>query len=301
LGKLLDRKVGGSSSAEVPPLHVTAERCRAGNVRLLLAACFTQDGDPEARARIDGMLDLARGSPGAPEPGFVAVRSPADFATLPAGTTGICITIENSHVLGDEPSLLSDWRERGVRAIGLTWNGANSLACGVHAPAAGGLTPRGRDVVREAVHLGVAIDLSHLAPRGVAEVLATGASILATHSNARAVWDHPRNLTDEQLRAIAACGGIVGVNIYPPFLAAPGEASLGAVALHAAHIAEVAGSDRVAFGSDLDGFEPLPPWFEGYAALPRLAAALAAAGFTEEQRAGFLGGNFLAWWRSAPA
>src|SRR5690606_30161839 len=112
----------------------------------------------------------------------------------------------------------------GVRAVGLTWNYRNELADGqAEAESGGGLTRAGRAVVREMERLGMLIDVSHLSDASFEQVLEVAEGpVFASHSNARRICRHPRNLTDEQIRAIAARGGVIGINFAPQFLVEEG-------------------------------------------------------------------------------
>lgn len=278
-----------------PALQVDHARCRAGGVRLLGAACYVSDDEPEPAAAVNAMLEIAAALEQASHGGWKRVGSPAEHDALPEDTVGLLPTIENARSLEGDLARLLRWREAGVRIVGLTWNGTHELGCGVGASVDDGLSALGLEVVREAARLGLAIDLSHLAARGVAQVLSHPVPVLATHSNAHALCPHRRNLTDEQLRAIAARDGLVGVNVYPPFLG--GAGSLRELVEHVLHLGHVLGLERVALGTDLDGIERLPDGFTGHAALPALATALATRGLAPAEVRGVLGENFLRWWR----
>ncbi|MGE3165097.1 MAG: dipeptidase [Planctomycetota bacterium] len=288
-----------SHAMEWPELHVDAARGHAGGVTLLLTACFTSDDELEPAAKVDLMLDAADRVSSDPSSGFRRVLGPSSFAQRLAGEIGLLATIENARSLEGDLARIGHWRDRGVRIVGVTWNGRNALAAGVLAEPTGGFTAFGREFLAEVRRLELAIDVSHLAPRGVDEVLAASPhAVLATHSNAARVCEHPRNLTDAQLREIAAAGGLVGINFYPPFLRRGGaDATLEDVARHALHLAEVVGVEHVALGTDLDGIDVLPSDFAGHQDMPRLAEVLAGAGFGGAEIDGIFAGNFMAWWR----
>ena len=152
-----------------------------------------------------------------PEEDFRSITSPTDLQDLEPGTTGMLATIENARCLEGDISRLEQLHERGVRILGVTWNGANELGQGVLDDHQQGLTDFGQAAVNKAAELGWAIDVSHLNREGIIDVCQTGAPVLATHSNARALHEHPRNLSDELLKLLAQSNGLVGVNIYPSF------------------------------------------------------------------------------------
>jgi len=126
------------------------------------------------------------------------------------------------------------------------------------------------------------VDVSHASDRAVADVLALAAEtagvVVATHSNARALCEHPRNLTDQQLRGIAATGGVVGLNFHSPFVVRGRPAELSDVVRQARHLVEVAGEDHVAIGADYEGGIRPARGLAGAAQFPELARALLRAG-----------------------
>ena len=129
---------------------------------------------------------------------------------------------------------------------------------------------------------------------GFWDVVATARRpIVVSHANARAICDHPRNLTDEQLRAVAAHGGVVGLNLYPPFLLPTGRAGLDDVLRQLDYLLQVAGPQVVGLGLDFDGIELTPIDLPDITALPRLIAVLDRLGLDQDARAGLLGGNWL--------
>jgi membrane dipeptidase len=176
-----------------------------------------------------------------------------------------------------------------MRSLGLVWSRPNAFATGVPfafpgSPDQGpGLTAAGRALVRACAELHVLVDLSHLNARGFWEVAELSAApLVASHSGAHALCPAPRNLTDDQLRAIGASGGLVGINFHVGFLRADGaddqDTPLATIAEHAAHVAEVAGVGAVALGSDFDG-ATMPRALGDVRGLPAVLEALRAAGF----------------------
>ena len=139
------------------------------------------------------------------------------------------------------------------------------------------------------------VDLAHAAPRTFWDAVeAARRPVIVSHAATEARGPHPRNLTDDQIRAVAATGGIVGVAFYPAYLD-PGSGQCGrdAIVEHLLRIMEVAGPDHAALGSDLDGIPRLPDGFRGAQDFPLVAADLEARGVTGAELAGVLGGNWL--------
>lgn len=202
----------------------------------------------------------------------------------PAGRVRTWLAFEGAAPLAADPEALTAWVARGVRSVGLVHTADNALASssGERKPSAEGLHPRGRELVRKAHQLGVAVDVSHASDRALADVLALAREdhvpVIATHSNARSLAGHPRNLSDEQLRGIAATGGVVGVNFHGPFLRRGGRATLADVVDHVRHLVKVMGSAHVAIGSDFEGGIAPPPELSDIQGFQRLARALQQAG-----------------------
>ena len=148
---------------------------------------------------------------------FAQARHAGDVEqALSAGKVAALLTVENATPV-TSLDVLDRMAADGVRMITLTWNGANQIAGGAQEP--GGLTVFGKQVVRRMGELGITVDVSHLSDQGLADVLTTtDAPLVASHSNARAMCNHPRNLTDDQFRAIAERGGLVGINYYRAFI-----------------------------------------------------------------------------------
>lgn len=168
------------------------------------------------------------------------------------------LSVEGAECLDRRISVLDGLYRMGIRLIGLTWNGQNCLADGVGELRGGGLTQFGFEVVQRMNELGMVIDVSHLSVQGVWDVLDTSrAPIVASHSNAMRVHAHRRNLTDDQIRAIARSGGLIGATFVPPFLAEKG-ASIDDVLRHIDYLLTIAGEDAVGLGSDFDGIDEGP-------------------------------------------
>jgi membrane dipeptidase len=215
--------------------------------------------------------------------------SPDDFQP---GRVAAILHLEGAEPLAEDLSDLETWHTRGLRSVGLVWSRPNAFAEGVpfrfpSTPDTGpGLTTAGRELVRACNELRILIDLSHLNEAGFWDVARlSSAPLVATHSNAHALCQSSRNLTDGQLDAIGASGGVVGVNFAVSFLREDGgqvaETPLEEIVRHAEYIASRIGIDHVAFGSDFDG-ALVPESLGGIAGLPKLVEALRAGGFDDE-------------------
>ena len=191
------------------------------------------------------------------------------------GVAGL-LSIEGAEPFGRDPRLLRHFFRLGVRAVGLTWNSRNALADGIDEDASGGgLTQVGRKMIAEMNELGMLVDVSHLSEAGfwdVAEVCR--GPFIASHSNAKAICSHRRNLSNEQLRAIAASGGMVGINLCPSFLADTQKATVTDILRHIGHMLSVMGRGHIGLGCDFDGIGELPEGISGVESLPLIAEAV---------------------------
>lgn len=205
------------------------------------------------------------------------------------------LTVEEGGVLNGRPERLEKLHARGVRLITLTWNYENCIG----SPNSRdpeimrrGLTPFGMQTVERMNELGMIIDVSHLSDGGFWDCIKYSSKpIMASHSNARALCPHPRNLSDEMLHALGEKGGVAGVNFYGAFLRPAGEtaeedrAQAADIVRHIRYMADRAGEDAVALGTDFDGFsrESLPSGIRGVQDMGVLWDAMKRAGFTERQ------------------
>jgi membrane dipeptidase len=150
-----------------------------------------------------------------------------------------------------------------------------------------GLTDLGKQFCERLYARGALVDVSHVSDAAFLDIAAiaraAGAPVVATHSNARALADHPRNLTDAQLEVIGDTGGVAGVNFHAPFVSSRGEATLDEVVEHVEHMVKIAGVDHVAVGSDFDGGIRPAVGLDDASTLPRLDAALRARGMPRDE------------------
>jgi membrane dipeptidase len=286
------------------------DRFRAGGVRIQLLAVggdvpgqHEVGGSPEAAAR--AMIGDVIGEEGRCE-GFRVVRGAGDLDEALAGDeVGFVLHLEGLRPLGGRPDAVAAFHELGVRSVQLTWNGANELASGVGAERPAGLTAAGRETVAELDRHGILIDVAHLAEPSFWDLLELARGpIVASHANAKALCPHRRNLTDDQIRAVAGTGGVVGVCFIPDFIGRP--ATIDRLVDHVDHLVGLVGLEAVAVGPDYVAFAPdlmIPPGAEdGYLApeglrrvetLPVFTAALLERGYSEDAAAAILGGNML--------
>lgn len=184
------------------------------------------------------------------------------------GKTAALLTVENGSALGGDLRQVEELARDGVKLMTLTWNGQNEIASGVSAQ--GGLSSFGYSLLPLLESSNILIDVSHLNDQSFWDVMqATSLPLVASHSNARAICPHPRNLTDDQIRALVERGGLIGLNYYTRFLQENGLPQLEDLFRHVAHFLDLGAECCLAFGSDFDGAD-LPSWLQN----PKQAVAL---------------------------
>jgi len=205
------------------------------------------------------------------------------------------LSIEGGEALQGSLAALRMFYKLGVRSICLTWNNRNEIADGVaEGITGGGLTNFGREVVREMNRLGMLIDLSHISERGFWDVITLSQQpVILSHSNARAVLNHRRNVTDEQIKAVKENGGVIGINLYPYFLNQAGVHSVSDAIRHIEHIISIAGEDHVGIGADFDQMEPVFDGIDGVKYIENIIEELLKMNYTTDIVSKIAGGNFL--------
>lgn len=230
-----------------------------------------------------------------------AVHLPTD---ADPGTTLHCIILMEGADPIQSPEQVTWWHGQGVRIVGLAWQ-QTRYAGGTGAP--GGLTPQGREVVRQLNAVGMIHDVSHLAEQAFWQLLEmTDRPVIASHSNCRSLIPTDRQLSDEMIRAIIARGGVIGINFYdrfliPAYVRESRRATLADVMDHIKHICDIAGSaDHVAIGTDFDGGlgrEQIPHEITTAADLSRVEQAAAVAGFSPRDIRKIMSANWLNFFR----
>jgi membrane dipeptidase len=216
-----------------------------------------------------------------------------------SGKIASMLGIEGGHAIENSLGALRAYYAMGVRYLTLTHNGTLDWAdAGSDEHRHGGLTPFGREVVREMNRLGMLVDLAHTSPETMNDALdVSEAPVIWSHAGARGVYEHSRNVPDQVLRRLPENRGIVMLMFYPPFLSAREEATLSDVADHVEHVAAVAGIDHVGIGSDFDGIDRAPVGLEDVSDFPALFVELARRGWSESDLRKLAGENVLRVWR----
>ena len=224
-------------------------------------------------------------------PNMKLVRTREDLAACGPGRPGALLALEGAEGLEGSFAALRLLHRLGLRMLALTWNDANWAADGVMEPRGGGLTRAGRELVRACNELGIIVDVSHLSERAFWETLeASGRPVVASHSNARSVCGHPRNLSDDQIRAIIDADGLIGLTFVPWFVRDGETDGPEDLIPHIEKVLELGGEKHLALGSDYDGIDRHIPGLDG----PRGTAAfldMLAGRYGEETAESIARGN----------
>ena len=243
---------------------------------------------PVALAMLGHLLWMERASHGE----FSICRTAAQIRkSMERGSIAGIVHMEGAEAIGDDLDALYSFHEMGLRSLGPVWSRPTVFGHGVPFEFPGkpdtgpGLTNAGKSLIKACNELGIMIDLSHLNEKGFNDVAAiSNAPLVATHSNAHAITESPRNLTDRQLATIRDSGGMVGLNFATIFLRPDGRRSadmtLDPVLAHLDHLITQLGEDHVGFGSDFDGAE-IPRQIADVTGLPVLVDALRQHGYSE--------------------
>jgi len=300
---------GGRGSAAS---HVDYPRAREGGLDAAFFSIYmpgTVTG-PEAVKRALTMIDNVRRLAERHPNEIALATTAADVrAGVKAGKFVALMGMEGGHMIDDSLSVLRDYARLGVRYLTLTHSvNTNWADSSGDAPKHNGLTDFGKDVVRELNRLGVMVDISHVADKTFWDALEVStAPLLASHSSCRALSGHPRNMTDEMIKALAAKGGVIQINYSTTFLSnelyeatqknVPPEerpkVSWEKIVEHIDHAVKLAGPTHVGLGSDFDG-TTVPVGMEDVSKLPKITEALLAKGYSEQDVTNILGGNLLA-------
>jgi membrane dipeptidase len=225
------------------------------------------------------------------EAGLKHIKDHEDILDLKKNEIGAILALEGCDCIDQDILKLQTLLRMGVKSVGLTWNFANAVADGAMEPRGAGISLFGKEVVNVLNENKIWCDVSHLSDKGFWDVIEIARYPVATHSNSRVLTPHPRNLTDEQFRALVHQDGVVGLNFHTPFLTDKSQSQISDVIRHIEHFCELGGVKNVGMGSDFDGTEMLPTQLKSPSDFALLTNELLKF-YNEAEVSGFMFENF---------
>ena len=257
-------------------LHSSFDRLLAGGVRVQTMAVFVPPGVPKELRSYAAlqMIELLHHEI-LQHPNVELIKSLEDLQSISINPVEqklyILLSIEGADPLQGDLTYLRIFYSLGVRSIGLTWNYRNEAADGVREKNPSGLSNFGYELIREMNRLKMSIDISHLAEKGFWDCVENSEQpIMASHCNSRALFDHPRNLSDEQVKAIYQMEGIIGINFVPFFHSNEKEVQMKVILNQIDYMLSLGGEDFLGFGSDFDGIDETIQGLENSAQIAEL-------------------------------
>lgn len=271
------------------------QRLQAGGVYVQFFAIFLYPDLPDnekwqhALEQVDLFYTEILGK----NPAMKHIKKWEDIDSLKDGEIGAVLTLEGADAFGNDLMKLRQLYRLGVLSIGLTWNNANLCADGAGEPRGGGLTLLGKEVVRLNNEHRILTDVSHLSVKAFWDVMELADYPIASHSNARALCDHPRNLDDEQAKAMFAKNGMIDIVFCLAFIKEGGkDVQIADLIKHIDHFSSLGGVKNIGLGSDFDGVDAYMENLENASKFQNLINELQKH-FTETEVEGFAYRNFL--------
>ena len=274
---------------------VTMENMKKGGISLQVLALFSGSDAYADRSYEVGMREYEEFRMLRDSQGWTQAMSPLEAEE---GKTKVMLSIEGGEILEGSLSRLDEFYGYGVRMIALTWNRENEIGYPAKSGSRDGIKAAGWEILRSMERLHVAADTSHLNEAGFWDLIDRhGQPPMASHSCAKHLCAHFRNLTDDQIRAMAKRGGWIGVNFYPGFLSEDGKADIKTLCNHIDHMCQLGAEKHVGLGSDFDGIECTPAGLETPAQVPAIFEELRRRGYSEEAVEDIAGRNFIEYYR----
>ncbi len=289
------------SSREQPTDFRTDETLQCGFVHLKEAqakaqifAIFIDEVIPENERYMEALrqIELFQAQV-LTQPEMVHITDWQQLSTLEEGQIGAILSLEGCDAIGGDLNKLKMLLKAGIKLVGLTWNFENAVAYGAQEDPTKGLKAFGKEVVTCLNEHDIIIDVSHLNMQSFWDVLPLAKHIIASHSNARTLCDHERNLTDEQAKALVAHGGHIHLVYNPPFVVEDAEdnVELEDLVKHFSYLADLVGAEHLGLGSDFDGIHHTIQKLHHLGDTQQLLAALETT-FTKQQIEGIAYQNF---------
>ncbi|MBP3040149.1 dipeptidase [Bacillaceae bacterium Marseille-Q3522] len=275
-------------------LHASKANLQKGEVKVQCFAIFIPPDMPieekfgAALGQIAAFYQEVLGK----NPQMKQIKEWHDFESLQDGEIGAMLTLEGVDAIGNDLGKLDQLYQLGVRSVGLTWNNANLAADGAGEARGAGLTAFGKEIVQFLNNHQMYTDVAHLSEKGFWDVMETAVYPIASHANAKKLCNHPRNLSDEQAKALFANNGLIHVVYMPDFVKEGGQATIDDLIRHIDHFASLGGIKHIGLGSDFDGISRFVEGLEDASKSQNLINELLKR-FSEDEVKGIAHQNFL--------
>lgn len=282
---------------DAPQIETNLQKLRQGEVFIQFFAIFIEPSVPSDVVWKYALeqIDIFQKQIVQKHPQIKQIKNWNDVNELKEGEIGAVLTLEGAEAFGNDLNKLHYLYEAGIMLIGLTWNEANLCADGIGEKRGAGLTKLGKEVVHLNNKHRVFTDVSHLSESGFWDVIEFASYPIASHSNAKKICAHPRNLTDEQIRAMFAKKGLIHLNFYPPFIKDTShreKVTISDLIRHIDHLCSLGGMNQIGFGSDFDGIDDYVTDLENASKYQHFINELLKY-YSEEEVKGFAYKNFL--------
>lgn len=240
-------------------LHANLNHLKAGKVKVQVFAIFVHPSVPQKEKFLEAARQIeAFHTKVLSKTEMVHITDWRQLDELKEGEIGAVLSLEGCDCIGEDIEKLQLLIDAGVKIVGLTWNNENTVAYGTSELPSKGIKPFGHKGIQLLNKHDIILDVAHLNEQGFYEVLPLAKHIIASHCNARSLCNHPRNLTDEQIKALVQYGGRIHVVFYPPFVEQDKESTtINNLLQHIQYLTTLVGVESIGFGSDFDGMDPL--------------------------------------------
>jgi len=290
----LAKAEGPISFADSSILQASKKNLEAGKIALQVFAVFVSEGFPKEQSFLEAIrqIEFFHTEIVGKDDNIVPIYEWEELKSLKNGQIGAVLSLEGLDMIDGDIYKLKLLLSHGVKLVGLTWNKANKVADGSFGESGTGLTPFGEEVVSLLNEQNIIIDVSHLSEQSFWDVLPKAKWLVASHSNSRALCDSPRNLTDDQVKALIAKNSPIHIVYYPPFIKDTGKSvGIDDLVKHIEHIVSLGGKHLIGLGSDFDGISEFVVGLEDASKTQNIVMKLLET-YTVEEVAGFTSQNF---------
>ncbi|TLS37402.1 dipeptidase [Pseudalkalibacillus caeni] len=283
----------GLTFSDDQSLQITYEQLKKTGAKVQLFAIFVPENVPEEvkfQAALE-MVDIFYQEIIDRYDDMKVILTKRDLQELKDNEIGAILTLEGADALQGNRVYWTTLYRLGVRSLGLTWNHGNAVADGILEGRGAGITDFGKKIIGDNNRRGIWTDLSHVSIKGFWDAMDIAEFPIASHSNAKKLCGHPRNLNDDQIKALIQKDGIIGVTFVPKFLRDDRKAGIRDILNHVDYLCSLGGEKNIGIGSDFDGIDRGPDGLASYAGYERLINAMLQQ-FPEELVKGFCFTNF---------